>query len=1017
MNSPITNAAPASNGQVVVFPPDRGIGVLAVAPPYPPGFKPQNDGALGININMVHGDRDGLLVYILAYLNMAIGDSIKVYIDTKNAPVAEFSVTEAHFDAQGNAKNIPFYISANTMLAKFEPFLPVNKNFWFEIKRVGGNPDESPPVPLLYKYPAPGEADTDGGKPFNQGLKLPVASESVVDQTVINDGMFVTVLEYFNQNIGDVVVLAFGSLLLESTVTELGDVVFELTPQMLASLAPTNSLVVRWEVSDVVENSSGWSDTLILTFKPGVVLLVAPIFAQADLDNVVSHDELAGGAMVILVTGIFAKNDLLELTLQGLTKGGDPATRTFSVTLAASNRAVDFPVSNEWVRNLIGGSAHASYTLTKAGKPQSSKPADANVTGTSRPLGLPIVSPLVDNKLPVDTAMATVQVAEYWPLKKGATVKLKWQTTDQDGIVTLFIFQLIVTDPAQPIIFQVPAKYIAPYASTPLTVQCTVTNPGKKEVFSGLLQLMFGDAAQVIPTLTNVQDTSGKEIPNTGTTTSTTLKLIGKASKGKEVEIYDGSGPSAVPKGKATADVMTGVWARTITVPVGARRLYAKSLYHSSNVYSNVRTLTIETGLTLDPPVPAANPVDPLAYPLGMPIQVAYLASSFGDHAQLIQLGPLPQTFPKLPLDSNHQANFNLDARFLGAWHGKTAEFVWALIRGNEEIARSGPLVLNVNRIADGDSRLPTPIIVGQTGAELDVNKLVAGDTLSIAPWLLQVAGRYVWLRFSGFNNSGAPVFIDVIDGVPHNETQGLTRPIEQALVDWFKTLKQGTAATITFRVDYSGLRDLLTAVAFPVRTYTVKAAPDIPELIVDTSLLSLKGENYTFRYEVAVYTGDDAVGTAESRAGKGGVGTITYESLNPLVASVDSKGVVRSEGNGRTTIVACDAAGQKKSFEVVTANVTIAEWTSRLTLANGRAYVSQVGGQMIATSLTDRRVQIASRRVASFNIGIGVPSADPYLGQILITKSPGGAVRFSVGTLYADGTTLFKYWINKPAS
>jgi DNA-binding beta-propeller fold protein YncE len=99
--------------------------------------------------------------------------------------------------------------------------------------------------------------------------------------------------------------------------------------------------------------------------------------------------------------------------------------------------------------------------------------------------------------------------------------------------------------------------------------------------------------AVIVPTLTNVQDTSGKEIPNTGTTTSTTLKLIGKASKGKEVEIYDGSGPSAVPKGKATADAMTGVWERTITVAAGAHRLYAKSLYHSGDVFSNVRTLTV----------------------------------------------------------------------------------------------------------------------------------------------------------------------------------------------------------------------------------------------------------------------------------------------------------------------------------------------------------------------------------------------------------------------------------------
>jgi hypothetical protein len=69
-----------------------------------------------------------------------------------------------------------------------------------------------------------------------------VASEGFVDQTVIDDGMFVTVMQYFNQHIGDVVVLAFGSLLLETTVTALGDVMFELTPDQLATLAPAPTL-------------------------------------------------------------------------------------------------------------------------------------------------------------------------------------------------------------------------------------------------------------------------------------------------------------------------------------------------------------------------------------------------------------------------------------------------------------------------------------------------------------------------------------------------------------------------------------------------------------------------------------------------------------------------------------------------------------------------------------------------------------------------------------------------------
>jgi hypothetical protein len=502
----MTNADPASNQQIVVFPPDRGIGVLAVAPPYPVGFKPQRDGALGININMVHGDRDGLLVYILAYLNMAIGDNIKVYIETKNAPVAEFSVTDAHFDAEGKAKNIPFYISTKDMEARF--LQSENKPFWFEVERVSGNgTEESPPVSMFYKHPAPGEADTDGGKPFNQGLKLPIASESFVDQTVIDDGMFVTVPEYFNQSIGDVVVLAFGSLLLESTVTALGDVVFELTPEMLATLAPTNSLVVRWEVFDVVENSSGWSDALILTFKPGMVLLTAPIFELADLDNVVHHDWLLGGTMPILVTGVFAANDVVVLLLEGVTKGGDPVRHIYTQTLTVAGRTLNFPVENHRVQNVIRGSLRATYTLTRAGKTQCSKPADITITGGAFKLGPPTVSPLENDTLPVDTVRATAQFADYWPLKPGAVVELLWQTTDDAGIPILIIFRQLVTDPTLPIVFEVLAKYIAPHPSAPLTVQCAITNPGEVRVVSDLLRLKIGDEKAIVlapPTLVGV---------------------------------------------------------------------------------------------------------------------------------------------------------------------------------------------------------------------------------------------------------------------------------------------------------------------------------------------------------------------------------------------------------------------------------------------------------------------------------------------------------------------------------
>ncbi|EJM16674.1 hypothetical protein PMI22_03789 [Pseudomonas sp. GM21] len=230
----------------------------------------------------------------------------------------------------------------------------------------------------------------------------------------------------------------------------------------------------------------------------------------------------------------------------------------------------------------------------------------------------------------------------------------------------------------------------------------------------------------------------------------------------------------------------------------------------------------------LNPPVPAANPVDPLAYLQGMTIQVAFEASLPEDQARLIVVNmPDPPTFADLPLDAIHQATFNLQAGLLGAWHGTAVQFVWALIRGGEEIARSGPLVLNVSRIANGDTRLPTPVIAGQVGQELDVTKLVVTDLLSIAQWLLQAAGQYVWLGYDGFNSSGAPVFFDDLNGVPHNETQGLTRPLGQALVDWLNALKDKTNFTISFRVNFGKVADLNRAVTFPLREYTVSAVVD----------------------------------------------------------------------------------------------------------------------------------------------------------------------------------------------
>ncbi|WP_166222543.1 hypothetical protein [Pseudomonas atagonensis] len=730
MNSPLIASGSTPN-TVVVFPPDRsGIGVLAVPPPYPVGYKFQPDGSLGVNINMVNGDRDGLLIYILAYVNMAIGDYIKVFIETKNVPVVEFPVTDAHFDSNRNPKDIPCYISAVNMKGKFAPLLSEKKDIWVEVRRISDNSTEDSPHALLfYKHPAPGEPDTDGGKPFNQGLKLPVASKPIIDKNVIKHGMSVTVLEYFNQQIGDTVVLAFGPLVLEIEVTVPGDVVFKLTPEMLATLKPTNLIIVRWEVFDVVENSSGWSDALEIDFIPDIELLVAPVFELADINDVVHHDRLGGGPMPILITGNFVIGDVVVLLLKGVTEGGDPVSHSYSIPVLAATRLLRQHVENFRVQNLIRGSCRATYALTRADKPlvdktQQSQPADVTITGGTFKLGQATVTPLENtDTIPVDTLKVTVQFADYWPLKSEATVQLHWQTVDDAGVPALVILQDIVTDPTLPIIFKVPAKYVGPYPGSSLKVRCAIINPNKVGVMSEPLPLKIGD----------------------------------------------------------------------------------------------------EKVIELQPPFlvkPVVSPIDPLAHPDGVTARFEFPDAGKEDLARLIVVSPKGSvTFPLVAFNSNNRVNTLLIVAMLASWHGQVVHLRWNLNRGGEKIAQSPLLKFDVKKIADGDPRLPVPVIDQADSAKvLDLNAFKEQPSVKFNSWPFSVGNYTVDIDIEGTYT------FSVIRGgtlTPDETLNGFSRPIsrEQLLL-----LKNNSVFRVKTTVHFKN--DPQSKVAFPYSTpYIIKNA------------------------------------------------------------------------------------------------------------------------------------------------------------------------------------------------
>ncbi|MBK5534687.1 hypothetical protein JFT91_19180 [Pseudomonas sp. TH08] len=244
-------------------------------------------------------------------------------------------------------------------------------------------------------------------------------------------------------------------------------------------------------------------------------------------------------------------------------------------------------------------------------------------------------------------------------------------------------------------------------------------------------------------------------------------------------------------------------------------------------------TVTGATPIDLLPPslvAPAVDPVDVLAYPNGITMRIEYLAALDGDRARLAEVDP-PTGSPQFPLvafNSNKRVNTVLTPAYLAARQGKSFELRWNLNRNGGQAGKSTPTPLRVLKIADGDSRLPTPNIAGNTTNVLDVEALNDGARILAVKWPVFEPAQPIWVTCKGFDNNGNPISTEVKSGEPNDSLDGLN---VQAPVAWLKALKDSSALTVECAVSLDGSRDRTRAVLLPLRTYTINSV----ELIVPT--------------------------------------------------------------------------------------------------------------------------------------------------------------------------------------
>jgi hypothetical protein len=491
-----------------------------------------------------------------------------------------------------------------------------------------------------------------------------------------------------------------------------------------------------------------------------------------------------------------------------------------------------------------------------------------------------------------------------------------------------------------------------------------------------------------VPTLTNVRDANDKEIPNAGITTSTTVKLTGTASKGKEVEIYDGSGPSAVPKGKATADATTGVWELTITVPAGARRLYAKSLYHSGNIYSNVRTLTVIAAIvpTITNVKDASDKEIPNA---GITTSTTVKLKGTASNGQQVEIfdgtGPSAVSIGKATAHAT-TGIWELTATVAAGAHRFAAQSlyhsnpVYSNVRTLTVIPAIVPTITNVQDASDKE--IPNAGITTSTTVKLkgtasngqqveifdgtgpsavSIGKATAHATTGIWELTATVAAgahrlyaKSLYHSGDVFSNvrtltvvvavaptidsvKGSPSGVEIPPGGPTVETSvTLTGKASKGqkvqVLDGSTPKGEPTADLIT------GIWTLLvTGLSVALHSFTAKAlygagqvsAPwaltVAKELVIEnpSAPLVLNGRNYSIADSGLNWIRkEEFPNTTGKKNVSGGAPPYSFASSAPRIASVDNNGLVRSEGNGTAIITVTDAALQQKTFQVQASNV-----------------------------------------------------------------------------------------------
>ncbi|NWB89452.1 hypothetical protein [Pseudomonas gingeri] len=327
--------------------------------------------------------------------------------------------------------------------------------------------------------------------------------------------------------------------------------------------------------------------------------------------------------------------------------------------------------------------------------------------------------------------------------------------------------------------------------------------------------------AVVTPTIVDIVDSKGSVVG--GTTTETSVTVIGTGSSGQQIQLMDGDnaigGPIDIPFG-------TTAWTAPLTgLTTKAYNIKARALYGTGVPDSAAKGFNVQASAT-----PTITAVSESATP-AIPNGGVTAATS------VVLTGRASPGFSIDLFDNDTPPPKGTFVATGGTWTTTTPiavapgphSFTAKAKYGSEPVSEAW--TFTVITLTDQNKPYIQQAENNGTGATLDLGTFAGDATVKVSPWPGIAAGQRVWLRCLGKKANGSDHIITLYTAsevIPTEVPNGLSKNIPRAQLE---ELGDSTPLTVQLKIKFNGSSSEDAATAFPLRAYTVRAI----ELITPT--------------------------------------------------------------------------------------------------------------------------------------------------------------------------------------